>query len=92
MAEHPSFVSTAALFAGERWNALQVGGVSLGSLLLLCAAGVGAALFLRDAAPPLVDVLRAERVPVAPPAPVPDTLAHLVVALTPAPWGSTCRR
>jgi Zn-dependent protease with chaperone function len=47
-----------ALFAGERWDQLRVGGNGLGSLTLLLSCGLGSALFLRDALPPLADALR----------------------------------
>jgi Zn-dependent protease with chaperone function len=52
------FVARWALFAGERWNQVRVAGSGLGDLALLLAAGVGSALFLRDALPPLLDFLR----------------------------------
>ncbi|HEY3380340.1 MAG TPA: M56 family metallopeptidase [Vicinamibacterales bacterium] len=55
----PSFIGRRALFASERWNLLHVSGVGLGDLVLLLAAGLGAALFLRDAVPPILDLLRA---------------------------------
>jgi Zn-dependent protease with chaperone function len=54
----PMFVARSALFAGERWNLVAVGGSGLGDQLLLLAAGLGSALFLRDALPPLGDLLR----------------------------------
>src|SRR5512147_2236047 len=47
-----SFAVNWALFASERWNLLRVAGAGFGDLLLLCLMGVGAVLFLRDAAPP----------------------------------------
>jgi Zn-dependent protease with chaperone function len=50
-----AFASSRALFAGERWNLLQVGGMRAGDLVLTLAAGFGAALFLRDALPPLLE-------------------------------------
>jgi Zn-dependent protease with chaperone function len=56
--ESAVFAARWALFAGERWNELRPGGVGLGDLVLLCSAGVGSALFLRDALPPLLDLLR----------------------------------
>ncbi|MBP1635254.1 MAG: peptidase BlaR1 [Acidobacteria bacterium] len=52
------FATSRALFAGERWNLLRVGPAGAGDLALLLAAGLGAALFLRDALPPLIDRLR----------------------------------
>jgi Zn-dependent protease with chaperone function len=54
----PRFVASGALFAGERWNLIAVRGSGLGDLLLLLSAGLGSALFLRDALPPLLDLLR----------------------------------
>ncbi len=54
----PRFVAMAAIFAGERWNLIAVGGSQFGDLVLLLAAGAGSALFLRDALPPLRDLLR----------------------------------
>ncbi len=54
----PVFVARWALFAGERWNQLRVGGLALGDLTLMLAAGAGSALFLRDALPPLADAVR----------------------------------
>jgi len=55
------FVSGWALFAGERWNFIRIGDAAAGDMLLVLAAGAGAALFLRDALPPIFDSLR--RVP-----------------------------
>jgi Zn-dependent protease with chaperone function len=52
-----SFVAHWALFAGERWNQVRIAGTGLGDLALLLAAGLGSALFLRDAVPPLLDAL-----------------------------------
>jgi Zn-dependent protease with chaperone function len=52
------FVAHWALFAGERWNQVRLAGTGLGDLALLIAAGLGSALFLRDALPPLLDLLR----------------------------------
>lgn len=52
------FVARWALFAGERWNQVHVGGAGLGDLALLLSAGLGSALFLRDAVPPLLDLVR----------------------------------
>jgi Zn-dependent protease with chaperone function len=52
------FAARLALFAGERWNLLTIGGEGVGDLCLLLAAGFGSALFLRDALPPLFDLLR----------------------------------
>lgn len=54
----PGFAGTWALLSNERWNVLRVGGAGLGDLLVICAAGAGAALFLRDALPPLLEALR----------------------------------
>jgi Zn-dependent protease with chaperone function len=54
----PVFVSRWALFAGERWNQIELAGMGLGHFSLLAAAGVGSALFLRDALPPLLDAVR----------------------------------
>jgi Zn-dependent protease with chaperone function len=62
----PDFVARAAVFAGERWNLVSIRGTGLGDLILLLAAGAGSALFLRDAFPPLRDLLRG-----GPPAPSP---------------------
>ncbi len=59
--ESAAFAARWALFAGERWNQVRVGGVGLGSLALLGSAGLGSALFLRDAVPPLLDLLRGGR-------------------------------
>jgi Zn-dependent protease with chaperone function len=56
--ESAGFAARWALFAGERWNELRPGGVGLGNLVLLCSAGLGSALFLRDALPPLLDLVR----------------------------------
>jgi Zn-dependent protease with chaperone function len=53
-----SFQVNWALFAGERWDQVRVGGTGLGSLTLLLSCGLGSALFLRDALPPLADALR----------------------------------
>ncbi len=53
----PEFVANWALFAGERWNQVRLGGSGLGDVLLLVACGAGSALFLRDALPPLIDAL-----------------------------------
>jgi Zn-dependent protease with chaperone function len=75
----PSF-GTAALFASERWNLVAVGGAPLGDVILVCAAGSGAALFLRDAAPPLLDALRGATASAALPASVPPALDALVRA------------
>ena len=61
----PVFVANWALFAGERWNGIPVGGTGLGDLLLLVACGAGSALFLRDALPPLIDALRGATRPLA---------------------------
>jgi Zn-dependent protease with chaperone function len=47
-----------ALFAGERWNQIRIGGAGMGDLTLLLAAGLGSAFFLRDALPPLLDLVR----------------------------------
>jgi Zn-dependent protease with chaperone function len=52
------FIARWALFAGERWNQIRIAGAGLGDLVLLLAAGLGSALFLRDALPPLADLLR----------------------------------
>jgi Zn-dependent protease with chaperone function len=52
------FADHRALFASERWNLVTVGGEGLGNLCLLLAAGLGSVLFLRDALPPLLDLLR----------------------------------
>ncbi len=52
------FAARWALFAGERWDQVRVGGMGLGSLTLLVSCGLGSALFLRDALPPLADALR----------------------------------
>jgi Zn-dependent protease with chaperone function len=76
----PSFAVGAALFTSDRWNALHVGGVPLGGTIMVCAAGVGAALFLRDAAPPLIDALRGGRAADPLPAPVPAFLVERVAA------------
>ncbi len=54
----PTFVVGWTLLAGERWNLLHLAGFGLGDLILLLAAGLGSALFLRDAFPPLFDLLR----------------------------------
>lgn len=56
MRHSPAFVARWALFAGERWSLLHVSGTSLGSLFLLLGAGLGSALFLRDALPALLDL------------------------------------
>jgi Zn-dependent protease with chaperone function len=61
----PVFVANWALFAGERWNEIRLGGAGLGDLLLLMACGTGSALFLRDALPPLIDALRGAKRPLA---------------------------
>ena len=61
----PVFVANWALFAGERWNQIRLGGTGLGDLLLLVACGTGSALFLRDAVPPLIDALRGATRPLA---------------------------
>ncbi len=88
----PRFVAGAALFAGERWNLITVAGSGLGDLVLLLCAGAGSALFLRDALPPLLDLLRGSaRLP--PPAPWQPTGAlvadlavrHAAALGTPAP-------
>jgi Zn-dependent protease with chaperone function len=52
------FIAGWALFAGERWNQVRIAGSGLGDLVLLLAAGLGSALFLRDALPPALDLLR----------------------------------
>jgi Zn-dependent protease with chaperone function len=57
----PVFVARWALFAGERWNQIELAGMGLGHFSLLAAAGVGSALFLRDALPPLLDALGGSR-------------------------------
>jgi Zn-dependent protease with chaperone function len=54
----PFFVGRVALFAGERWNLITIADQGLGNLLLLFAAGLGSALFLRDALPTLRELLR----------------------------------
>jgi hypothetical protein len=78
-----AFASRWALFATERWNVLQVGAFGVGDLTLLLAAGLGSWLFLRDALPPLVDLLR--RTPPSPAGPwttVPDQVEQTVWALS----------
>jgi Zn-dependent protease with chaperone function len=50
-----AFVSQWALFAGERWNRIRLGPEGLGDILLVLSAGLGSALFLRDALPPILD-------------------------------------
>jgi hypothetical protein len=62
------FAARWALFAGERWNQVRVAGAGLGDLALLCSAGLGSALFLRDALPPLLDLVRGS-------SPLPDATA-----------------
>jgi Zn-dependent protease with chaperone function len=57
----PEFAGRWALFAGERWNLLHAGDTGVGDLLLVLAAGLGSWLFLRDAVPSLVELLRAPR-------------------------------
>jgi Zn-dependent protease with chaperone function len=52
------FVAYRALFASERWNQVRIAGAGMGDLVLLLSAGLGSALFLRDALPPLVDLVR----------------------------------
>lgn len=75
----PAFAESVALFAGSRWDLLALGGVPLGRLALLLACGVGSALFLRDALPPLVDLLRpARRQARGPSLPVPAGVADAV--------------
>ncbi len=59
--ESASFQVGWALFAGERWDQVRVGGEGLGSLTLLLSCGLGSALFLRDALPPLADALRGSK-------------------------------
>lgn len=76
----PSFALGAALFATDRWNALYVGGVPLGGIVMVLAAGAGAALFLRDAVPPLLDAFRGSRTAGSLPAPAPVWLAERVAA------------
>ena len=62
------FASRWALFAGERWDQVRMAGAGLGSVMLLLSSGLGSALFLRDALPPLLDALRGpKRRPEAPP-------------------------
>jgi Zn-dependent protease with chaperone function len=56
--ENAQFATRWALFAGERWNQVRVAGTGLGDLVLLCSAALGSALFLRDALPPLLDMVR----------------------------------
>jgi Zn-dependent protease with chaperone function len=75
-----AFAATWAVFATERWNLLRVGGQGLGDLVMIFAAGAGAALFLRDAAPPLLDALRgtSRHVALAPPDAVPRPVAEMV--------------
>lgn len=53
-----AFVAYRAVFASERWNQVRLGGSGVGDLVLLLSAGLGSALFLRDALPPVIDVLR----------------------------------
>ena len=63
-----SFACFSALYAGERWDQVRVGGYGLGGLTLLLSCGLGSALFLRDALPPIVDVLRGSKpLPEVPP-------------------------
>lgn len=88
----PEFAGTWAVFATARWNTLRVGGAGVGDLLLLCLAGVGSALFLRDALPPLLEALRTEPVraggqaTLAPPAAlVTRAAAHARALGVPAP-------
>jgi Zn-dependent protease with chaperone function len=76
----PAFADGWALFATSRWDAVRVGDSGLGDLILAVAAGLGAALFLRDAAPALLDAARptaAAPQPLALPV-VPAALAALV--------------
>jgi Zn-dependent protease with chaperone function len=61
----PVFVANWALFAGERWNQIELAGMGLGHFSLLAAAGLGSALFLRDALPPLLDAVRGATRPLA---------------------------
>jgi Zn-dependent protease with chaperone function len=56
--ESAAFAARWALFAGERWDQVRVGGAGLGDLALLFSAATGSVLFLRDALPPLVDMVR----------------------------------
>ncbi len=75
----PSFADGWALFATGRWSAVRLGDAALGDLVLALAAGVGAALFLRDAAPALLDAIRPAPAQRALPLPaVPAGLAALV--------------
>jgi Zn-dependent protease with chaperone function len=75
----PWFAARWALFASERWNVLRVGATGLGDLTLLLAAGLGSWLFLRDAAPPILELVRrTPRASAGPWSSVPDTLeAHV---------------
>jgi Zn-dependent protease with chaperone function len=76
----PSFAATWAVFASDRWNALAAGGTAVGPLVLVLTAGLGAALFLRDAAPPLLDHLRGGRDRAGLAAPVPPAIEASVAA------------
>lgn len=63
-----SFAMSWALFAGERWDQVRVAGTGLGGVTLLLACGLGSALFLRDALPPIADALRGSKpLPEVPP-------------------------
>lgn len=63
-----AFAAGWALFAGERWDGVRVGGMGLGRLTLLLSCGLGSALFLRDALAPLADILRGSKpLPEVPP-------------------------
>jgi len=52
-----AFGSTRALFAGDHWNQLAVGGVGVASLATVALAVAGALLYLRDAVPFLGDTV-----------------------------------
>ena len=57
----PAFAEHWALFAGSRWQALVINGTPASGLVLLLACGLGSALFLRDAWPPLRELWRPGR-------------------------------
>ena len=57
----PDALAGWTLLATERWNLLRLGGAGATDLAAALAAGLGTLLFLRDALPPVIDLVRRPR-------------------------------